>query len=235
MRRYTAAPAIGKRQLNRLSSVSEQTLNSSFNDPVLDELSQVEAARRGDVDAFNQLIERYQRPAYSLAYRTLGEAEAAADATQEAFLSAFRAVHDFRGQSFKAWLLRIVVNACYDELRRRQRRPAASLEAMAEQTEVELRSSDAIHGPEATAARYETAEVIQQALQRLPPDQRMVVVLCDVQGMSYEEAAVVLDVAMGTVKSRLSRARARLRDELVARGELPRTVERPSSEDLAAR
>lgn len=210
-------------------------MNSSFNDPVLDELSQVEAARRGDVDAFNQLIERYQRPAYSLAYRTLGEAEAAADATQEAFLSAFRAVHDFRGQSFKAWLLRIVVNACYDELRRRQRRPAASLEAMAEQTEVELRSSDAIHGPEATAARYETAEVIQQALQRLPPDQRMVVVLCDVQGMSYEEAAVVLDVAMGTVKSRLSRARARLRDELVARGELPRTVERPSSEDLAAR
>jgi RNA polymerase sigma-70 factor (ECF subfamily) len=211
------------------------TVNSSFNDPVLDDLSQVEAARRGDVDAFNQLIERYQRPAYSLAYRTLGEAEAAADATQEAFLSAFRAVHDFRGQSFKAWLLRIVVNACYDELRRRQRRPAASLEAMAEQTEVELRSSDAIHGPEATAARYETAEVIQQALQRLPPDQRMVVVLCDVQGMSYEEAAVVLDVAMGTVKSRLSRARARLRDELVARGELPRTVERPSSEDLAAR
>jgi RNA polymerase sigma-70 factor (ECF subfamily) len=88
------------------------------------ERAEVEAARRGDVAAFNQLVERYQRLAYNVAYRTLGQAEEAADATQEAFLSAFRALPGFRGGAFKAWLLRIVVNCCYDQLRRRQRQPA---------------------------------------------------------------------------------------------------------------
>ena len=194
----------------------------------------MEAARRGDVGAFNRLVERYQRLAYNVAYRTLGRPEEAADATQDAFLSAFRAIRDFRGESFRAWLLRIVVNACYDQLRRRQRHPTDSLEALAEQAEMEVAPPDPTPGPEPAALAGETAAVIQEALGRLAADQRLVVVLCDVQGLSYEEAAAALEVAVGTVKSRLSRARVRLRDELAARGELPTAARRPYNEGMAS-
>jgi RNA polymerase sigma-70 factor, ECF subfamily len=175
-------------------------------------------------------VERYQRLAYNVAYRTLGQPEEAADATQEAFLSAFRAIGHFRGDSFKAWLLRIVVNACYDQLRRRQRHPSDSLEALSEQHETEITAADSGPGPELQALGRETAEVIQEALGTLAADQRLVVVLCDVQGLSYEEAAAVLGVAVGTVKSRLSRGRFRLRDHLAARGELPAASRRPQQE-----
>jgi RNA polymerase sigma-70 factor (ECF subfamily) len=184
------------------------------------------------VAAFNQLVDSYQRLAYNVAYRTLGQAEEAADATQDAFLSAFRAISDFRGGSFKAWLLRIVVNACYDQLRRRQRQPTDSLEALADSSHADLAPSDPALGPEPTALGQETAEAIQQALDRLAPEQRLTVVLCDVQGLSYEEAAAALEVAIGTVKSRLSRARAQLRDELIARGELPAAAKRHQPEGL---
>ena len=196
------------------------------------ERASIEAARRGDVAAFNRLVEEYQRLAYNVAYRTLGQPDEAADATQEAFLSAFRAIREFRGDSFKAWLLRIVVNACYDQLRRRQRHPTASLEALAEEAETEVVPPDPRPGPEVSALSSETAAVIQAALERLPDDQRLVVVLCDVQGLKYEEAAAALEVAVGTVKSRLSRARACLRDELAARGELPSAGRRLHSEGL---
>jgi RNA polymerase sigma-70 factor (ECF subfamily) len=195
----------------------------------------LENARRGDVGAFNCLVEQYQRLAYSVAYRTLGQPEEAADATQDAFLSAFRAIRDFRGESFKAWLLRIVVNACYDQLRRRQRHPTDSLEALADDGEVEVAPPDPQPGPELAALGTETAEVIQQALGTLPDEQRFVVILCDIQGLSYEEAATVLELAVGTVKSRLSRGRARLRDELTARGELPAAGRRPQYEGTEGR
>ena len=169
-----------------------------------------------------------------MAYRTLGSPEEAADATQEAFLSAFRALREYRGGSFKGWLLRIVVNACYDQLRRRQRHPTSSLEALAEKGEsATTLPPDPRPGPELAILRGETADVIQQALGKLAADHRLAVVLCDVHGLSYEEAAAALEVAVGTLKSRLSRARAQLRDELAARGELPTTVRRPSKGDLA--
>jgi RNA polymerase sigma-70 factor (ECF subfamily) len=202
--------------------------------PTFEEKASVEAARRGDVDAFNLLVELYQRLAYNVAYRTLGSPEEACDAMQDAFLSAFRALGEFRGGSFKAWLLRIVVNACYDQLRRRQRHPTSSLDALAEEGEATTNMPpDPGPGPELEVLRGETAEVIQQALGNLATDQRVVVVLCDVQGLSYEEAAAALEVPVGTIKSRLSRARAHLRDELAARGELPAAVLRPHKEDLA--
>ena len=153
------------------------------------ERAEVAAARRGDLAAFNRLVERYQRLAYNVAYRTLGQSEEAADATQEAFISAFRAMGGSRGDSFKAWLLRIVVNCCYDQLRRRQRQPTDSIEAIAEQHQYDPPLADRRPGPEPAALSRETAEAIQRALGTLPPDQRMVVVLCDVQGLSYEEAA----------------------------------------------
>ena len=190
------------------------------------------AARRGEIAAFNRLVEHYQRQVYNLCYRTLAHPEDAADATQEAFLLAYRGIASFRGapEGFRPWLLRIAVNACYDQLRRRKRRPGDSLDALAGHADEEPgpaeRLPDPAPGPEQQALTSETARRIQAALARLSPDQRLTVVLCDVQGLSYEEAAQVMAVELGTVKSRLSRARAQLRDLLLAAGELPSAARR---------
>ncbi|HET6320087.1 MAG TPA: sigma-70 family RNA polymerase sigma factor [Chloroflexota bacterium] len=178
------------------------------------------AAQRGDVAAFNQLVGIFQRQVYNVCLRTLGHSEDAADATQEAFLSAFRGLKTFRGPAsgFRPWLLRVAVNACYDQLRRRQRRPADSLDALgdpADELALAERLADPAPGPERQAMNSETARQIQQALDLLVPEQRMAVVLCDVQGLSYDEAAEAMGVELGTIKSRLSRARARLRELLV--------------------
>ena len=109
----------------------------------------LEAAQRGDTAAFNELVLAYQTTVYNVALRTLGHPEDAADATQDAFLSAYRAMHEFRGGSFKAWLLRIAVNTCYDILRRRQRRPSTSLEVIVEETGDSPRLADRQIGPSA--------------------------------------------------------------------------------------
>lgn len=194
----------------------------------------IRAAQRGGIEAFNRLVEQHQRQVYNVCYRTLGNAEDAADATQEAFLGAYRGIGSFRGttEGFRPWLLRIAVNACYDQLRRRKRRLADSLEASSASRDVDEepgpadRLADPAPGPEQQALTSETARRIQAALARLSPDQRLTVVLCDVQGLSYEEAAQVMWVELGTVKSRLSRARAQLRDLLQAAGELPTAARR---------
>ena len=197
-------------------------------DPSAAEARAVEAAQGGDVAAFNQLVQLYQGIVYNVAIRTLGNSEDAADVAQETFISAFRAIREFRGGSVKAWLLRITVNASYDLLRRRRRRPASTLDVLAEAGDDEVGVVDRARGPDAAALGAETARVIQQALATLPDEQRTLVVLCDVQGLSYEEAAETTQVALGTVKSRLSRARARLRDYLVEQGELPGGLRRPT-------
>ena len=181
----------------------------------------IDAARSGEHESFNALVLRYQGLVFNLAYRTLSDSEDAADATQEAFFSAYRALSSFRGGSFKSWLLRIAVNACFDALRRRQRRPADSLELLLDQPGGEQVIPDHAAGPEPLAMTAETAAVIQDGLARLTPDMRLVVTLCDVQGLPYEEAATILDVPIGTIKSRLSRGRTQLRDYLTTRGELP--------------
>jgi RNA polymerase sigma-70 factor (ECF subfamily) len=179
------------------------------------------ASQRGDVGAFNGLVQAYQRQVYNLCYRTLGNAEDAADATQDAFLSAYRAIKSFNGPAtgFRGWLLRIAVNACYDQLRRRQRRPTESLDALGSNAPDEPSAGDRIAdpepGPELRALSAETARQIQAAIDRLPPDQRMTVILSDVQGLSYDEVAHAMEVELGTVKSRLSRARVRLRELLI--------------------
>jgi len=187
----------------------------------MDEKQLVEQARRGEAQAFNRLVLAYQDLAYNVAYRIVGDADAAADATQDAFLSAYKALSGFRGGSFKAWLLRIVTNACYDQLRLKQRRPSTSLEDLLIEPEQEpslLKGED--EGPEDFAMRQELNQVIQKAILSLPLDQRTALVLSDVHGLSYEEIAQVTQVSLGTVKSRLSRARARLRDQLLAQEEL---------------
>ena len=186
-----------------------------------DEAGLIAAAKQGKVDAFNQLVLAYQQQVYNLAYRITGDPAAAADATQEAFISAFQHLSGFRGGSFRSWLLRIVSNACYDELRRLKRRPATPLDELGPRDEdANPALINGREGPAEHAERQELARVIQAGIETLPYDQRVAVVLSDVEGMSYQEIAEATNASLGTVKSRLARARAKLRDYLRANGEL---------------
>ena len=197
----------------------------------MDESALIQEAQRGDVQAFNTLVLHYQSQVYNLAYRVMGESDSAADMAQEAFISAYKNIRRYRGGSFKAWLMRIVTNACYDELRRRKRRPQVSLEAL---YVVDEDASSTFHseteGPEKSVQQGELVAAIQQCISALPEAQRVAAVLCDVQGYSYEEIASIMKISLGTVKSRLSRARARLRDCLRGNGELLPTRYRLDSE-----
>lgn len=191
----------------------------------MDEAALIRQAQRGDLDSFNRLVLAYQGLAFNVAYRIMGEAASAEDATQEAFFSAYRAIGRLRGGSFRGWLLRIVTHACYDELRRRRRRPSVSLDDFeADPQSGEGESNPALaspgDGPEANAERAALARGIQDCLERLPDEFRVVAVLADVQELDYQEVAAAIGKPVGTVKSRLARARARLRDCLQGLGEL---------------
>jgi RNA polymerase sigma-70 factor (ECF subfamily) len=150
----------------------------------------------------------------------LASPEAAEDATQEAFIHAYRAIRTFRGGSIRPWLFRIAGNACYDEMRRRRARPALSLDEPRGEERQTLDAPDPSPAPEERAERRELAEVIQAALSRLPPDQRLAIVLADVHGLDYAEIAVAMECSLGTVKSRISRGRRQLRAILRESGEL---------------
>ena len=180
----------------------------------MDEVALIQYAQQGDLEAFNRLVLAYQDMVYNQAYRVMGEPDAAEDATQEAFISAYRKIHTYRGGSFKAWLLRIVTNACYDELRRRKRRPTTPLEPVDEFDE-EIESprwlADTGEAPEDTALRAELSEAIQNCLNDLSHEFRTVVILVDIQGMDYAEAANIMGTPLGTIKSRLARARQGMR------------------------
>jgi RNA polymerase sigma factor (sigma-70 family) len=181
----------------------------------------VEVAQRGDVASFNELVRLFEGRVYNLCYRMLGDPDSAADAAQDAFLSAFRNLRSFRGGSFRSWMLRIATNTCYDVLRVRKRRPSVSLdiEADDESESSPLQIADTAESPDDFAQRRELAAAIQHGLTALPDEQRIVLILSDIQGMAYEEIAQITNSNLGTVKSRLSRGRARLREVLKA-GEL---------------
>jgi RNA polymerase sigma-70 factor (ECF subfamily) len=187
----------------------------------MDENALIQAARHGEVESFNRLVLAYQDAAYNLAYRIVGEPDAAADATQEAFIAAYRKLHQFRGDRFKPWLMRIVTNACYDELRRRQRRPASSLEDLEDgPTAVDSQLYSMPENPEQQAQRHELNTAIQDCLSALPDDQRVIAVLSDIEEYHYQEIAEITGLPLGTIKSRLSRGRQRLRDFLLEQQEL---------------
>ena len=187
----------------------------------MDEATLITAAQQGKVDAFNELVLTYQCQVYNLAYRIMGDPASAADATQEAFISAYQSLARFRGGSFKSYMMRIVANRCYDELRRRKRRPATSFEDFGD---VDEDANPALinghEGPEEYTERQEMARLLQAGIETLPPDQRITLALSDVQGLSYQEIAEATDVPLGTVRSRLARARGKLRDYLRTHGEL---------------
>lgn len=185
----------------------------------MDESALIAAARGGDREAFNRLVVHYQDLAYNVAYRILGDPAAAADATQDAFISAYQALSGYRGGSFRSWLLRIVTNACYDVLRAHKRHPTVSLDADPELDWEEWTEGEE-EPPEDYAERQDLGNVIQLGLQELPDDQRVVIVLSDVHGMAYKEIARTLGISLGTVKSRLSRGREKMREFLQSNAEL---------------
>ena len=172
-------------------------------------------SRAGELDAFNGLVELHQRAVFNLCLRMVGNHAAAEDGTQEAFISAFRNIRAYRGGSFRAWLMRIAANACTDELRRRARRPAVSLDLPLPGHDAPPDVPDAAPGPETEALRGEQQALVQAALLLLPADQRLAVVMCDIEGFAYEEIATATAVSVGTVKSRISRGREKLRQALM--------------------
>lgn len=186
-----------------------------------DEAQLITDSQRGDVRAFNVLVERYQGRLYNLCYRMLGDPDAAADVTQDAFLSAYRNIKRYRGGSFAAWLMRIAQNGCYDYLRARQRKPTTSIDALIgdEEEHAPRQFEDQHEAPDDRSLRNELAHEIQRSLDQLDPDQRMVVIMSDIQGLSYDEISAATGWPLGTVKSRLSRGRAQLR-VVLRQGEL---------------
>lgn len=181
----------------------------------------VSLSKDGDLDAFNSLVDRYQDAVYNLCYRLLGNREAAADAAQEAFLSAYRAIHTFAGGNVRSWLLRIAANQSKDELRRRKRKDrAGSLDQYVDIAGAALEVADPTPGAPAVAEQRELSMLVQDALARLPFDQRQAIALVDLAGLRYEEAAEALGVSLGTVKSRIHRGRDRLRGYFRAHPEL---------------
>ena len=181
----------------------------------MDLKDQIKNSLKGDLDSFNQIVLEYQTLVYNQAYRIIGEPDAAEDAVQEAFISAYKKLHTYRGGSFKSWLLRIVSNACYDEFRRRKRQPVVPLTPENDQGE-DLESApwleDPGEDPEQFTQRKELSSAIQTCLDRLDIEFRTVVVLVDIQGLDYASAAAAVDSPLGTVKSRLARARKGLQD-----------------------
>jgi RNA polymerase sigma-70 factor (ECF subfamily) len=188
------------------------TSSNSYHEPSL-----ILKASNGDLDAFNQLVLQYQDLAYHHAYALLGDPAQAEDATQESFIKAFQALNTLRGVSFRGWLLKIVTNSAYDLMRRAQRHPTQALYPEDENGE-ELESAAWLVDPTSDVQdiveEHERSSQIYQALDELPEAFRSVLTLIDVNDMDYTEAAEVLGVPLGTVKSRLARARLQMRGKL---------------------
>jgi RNA polymerase sigma-70 factor (ECF subfamily) len=178
----------------------------------------VEQALRGDLDAFNRLVELYQDYLHGVTYRVVGDREAAADAVQETFFSAYRNLGSFRGDSFRSWLTRIALNAATDILRVRKRRPVDPFPEWEDEDWQPPAGEDA--SPERTTMLRSRSRAINAALQQVTADQRTAIVLFDVQGYDYHEIAQMTNVSLGTVKSRIHRGRLALRDLLAGDMEL---------------
>lgn len=176
----------------------------------MDEPILIQRAQRGDVQAFNTLVLHHQSAVYNFAYRLLGDPATAADATQEAFIAAYQALNRFRDGSFRAWLVHITRNKCYDALRREQRHPEPSLDEMTEERESPAFMASDEATPEEQQEQSELMAAIEACLAELPLEQRETVVLRDIEEYDYAEIAQILSVSLGTVKSRLSRARGKL-------------------------
>lgn len=181
----------------------------------------IDKVRRGDSEAFEELVLRYEKTVFNIALRMVGNRDDAADMTQEAFIKAFGSLSSFRSDGkFSSWLYRITTNACLDFLRSRSRRAQASLSAD-DDTEQQLEIPDLSAMPEELLMRKMSMQAVQNGLERLAPEHRQILIMRELGGLSYAEIAAALSLEEGTVKSRISRARKKLCAYLIADGNIP--------------
>jgi len=203
----------------------------------MDELELALAAKEGDMNAFNRLVLIHQEMAFNLAYRILSSPDLAEDAAQNAFIAAYNNLSSYRGGSFKSWLLRIVTNQCYDELRRQKRRPTVPLEPVSSEDNEEIESpawlTDENPLPEEVAEVSDLENAIQHCLEGLPDDFRIIMVMVDIEGLDYKEASKAVKRPLGTVKSRLARARVQMQECLQGFRELLPSIFRLENEAKA--
>ena len=184
----------------------------------MEESRLIKRASGGDAAAFNSLMSMHEKRMYAVALRMCGNPEDAQDCLQEAMIRIYRSISGFKAQSsFSTWIYRITMNACLDELRRRKNRPGASLDDMLEAGWAPTSPDDT---PERHALRSEVRRTLRDFIGELPEDMRAAVVLRDIEGFSYEEIAGMLDTNVGTIKSRISRGREKLREKIAAKSEL---------------
>ncbi len=185
------------------------------------EMDLVRRARQGETRAFDRLVQEHYVLVYNTAYRMLGNPDQAEDATLEAFARAYRSLDRFRGDSsFSTWLYRIVTNVCLDYLRSPAQQAVSLDEGRGEDGDLTWEVPDESQNPASAALQHRRQHLVHQALQRLSSEHRAVLVLYDLNGFSYEEVGSILGVPVGTVKSRLNRARHALREELAPELEL---------------
>jgi len=178
----------------------------------------IERASGGDPSAFNRLMEAHERRMYAVALRMCSNREDAQDCLQEAMLRIYRSISGFKGQSsFATWVYRITMNTCLDELRRKKNKQNTSLDSL---LDTGWSPQDESASPEKRAIQTETRKILREAIHDLPEDMRSAIVLRDIQGLSYEEIAQALDINVGTIKSRISRGREKLREKLKQKAEL---------------
>jgi len=182
-----------------------------------DEQTLIQSARQGSVEAFNLLIARYEDFVFRIALRMLGDDDRAAEAAQMAWIAVFHNIHGLRGTQLRTWLARVAVNTCYDEIRREYRRreePLLPLDHEGKEIDEVGWLTDPMPGVEEIVENREMERTIHACLQSLTPDHRSMLILVDIEGLSYEEAAVAAGVPVGTVRSRLARARLAMRTRL---------------------
>lgn len=179
---------------------------------LLDEDKFIALAQGGDVQAFNRLVLAHQDAVYNLALRMMGDPAAAGDATQEAFVAAYGAIKRFKAGNFKGWLLRIANNKCLDAIRKQNRHPEPSIDAITEEVESPSFLTDSAATPEQSAQTTDLHKAIQECMLSLPDGMRSALILCDIEGYEYEEISTILSVSLGTVKSRMNRARRKMQD-----------------------
>ena len=172
-------------------------------------------AAAGDLDAFNVIVERYQRAVYHASWGILRDQMQAEDATQDTFIRAWNAIESFQGDNARPWLLRIATNRSLDLIRQRTRQATGSLDEQVAEQEPRWSTLSPPEVPEREAEKHELSDRLEKAIAVLPEDQRVAIVLADVMGYDYSEIAELTDAAIGTIKSRISRGRTRLRSILL--------------------
>ena len=190
------------------------------------EAAVIQAVLDGNINAYELLVKEYEKNVYNLALRMVGNSEDAADMSQEAFIKAYNSLTSFRGDSkFSVWLYRIVSNVCLDYLRSRGRRQTVSLSTENDDGEdVEIDIADETQSPERLLDRRLTRDAVRRGLAALPPEHRQILLLREIQGLSYDEIADALGIEAGTVKSRIFRARKKLCAFLIKDGNIPEFV-----------